>query len=1371
MSQLGSPSIFYGLLRTMNSAGHGCPKHRGKRLASTPLDAAVTLRNHSAHRTDSSRPGTSFRWLRLRRQSDAAFRFMAKADRMCTHFALLIALFTGQSLTAAEAGKLEPNLAFEARAVWGGGAVRAFSGTITITGGTVEIVRNLSVQDDAVGSLRRKSTNAIEIVAHSPSAFGGVDLSINGPPDAELEFQWHDSSDGPDPKPIRIKLSQILHERVLQPIDGRGSRLAVERHSHDRLRASINHGQALLTLGERCTLSVEGYCNEASKGDYRLNVRLVEGASGRAISHYQRDVEIDDRGCFDAQVFDEIQSPAKAGVYWFDISVQRRRLMNSFINAIAVSDRRCEFVVTDRQALASTETEWRELAQVYPAGTSWWDSVGTFRVPSVKTLQPLVTHNAKPLSSMEHRRRTIGGTECMVLAPGAWQAFPLPVSSTGVPHRVRIRVPSDRPQKLILSIQESASPADLSGLKLDSAMVIGPYATNAKDFAEHELIFWPKTSQPYLLALNADSIRDASLAEVGLALASSGLTSTADVAALSTSPRLVSLYFDKPLLSENFGAMRKADGKGQRELDTWRTAYEASTRLAEYTQWSGHNAATITVATQGGATYPSKLLSPSTKFDSGTFLSDGSSPEIKDATELICREFDRRGLKLVLAIELEGLLPELLRFDETGEADSSLFQVADEADNSVDAAVPKPRRIARYNPLDARVQLALKRVVGELLDRYAQHDCFAGVQINLSDRSHFNFAGDRWGYDATSLARFERSIGAALPADKQEREKLLSGTLHLNFLSERSARLSEFYDALAQDVVASKAGALLLINPAKLLAHSPSDETFADIQSRTPTPSEILIGCGIDTTALSANRNICFLRPESDSLLRSSFARSWAFQLASDTQLDAALSGSPAGVILHQSPTDFRLPEFDSAAPFGNERSRTWLFPQASEAGDAARRSMVARLFQSDAQVMMRGGWMISLGQEAALRGTLNVLRRLPAVTMDDLTCEKVSATLRVRRVQHDGRTYLQVVNNASWQETVVIELQSQHATTLTLLEPDQPVSQAMVAGEARQVELQLAAYSVSGLRIDGDDIKITKVISTPENGVAERLERRLNELQTFIDRAAELNVQQTLGLRGGDFEEWTDDGRPIGWTISTQPTTAIVREGELPRSGSGCVRVENNGNGAATAWIQSDRIAIPATGRLALEVWVRSAPGLAQPSVRLSVLGRDRDGKRFQRWHDFVPTSPGSRDIPIDWGRRPLVLLVPDVPSDELTELQVAIDLVGPGRLWIDDVRVYGMYLHPDERVHLLGQMYLAKDHLRKGNFSLADRLLESFWANFLSNTLSELPTASSKVDPLPMREASLPQRPTTPTPAWRSTSQPRLNQWQESLRQRWQR
>ncbi len=70
--------------------------------------------------------------------------------------------------------------------------------------------------------------------------------------------------------------------------------------------------------------------------------------------------------------------------------------------------------------------------------------------------------------------------------------------------------------------------------------------------------------------------------------------------------------------------------------------------------------------------------------------------------------------------------------------------------------------------------------------------------------------------------------------------------------------------------------------------------------------------------------------------------------MAGDVQLDSMLSGQPLGSIIQQLPTSFRLPDYDKVNPYGNGKSRTWLFPQAVASGDAARRSLINRLYYAD---------------------------------------------------------------------------------------------------------------------------------------------------------------------------------------------------------------------------------------------------------------------------------------------------------------------------------------------------------------------------------------------------------------------------------------
>ena len=159
---------------------------------------------------------------------------------------------------------------------------------------------------------------------------------------------------------------------------------------------------------------------------------------------------------------------------------------------------------------------------------------------------------------------------------------------------------------------------------------------------------------------------------------------------------------------------------------------------------------------------------------------------------------------------------------------------------------------------------------------------------------------------------------------------------------------------------------------------------------------------------------------------------------------------------------------------------------------------------------------------------------------------------------------------------------------------------------------------------------------------------------------------------------------------------------------------------------------------------------------MRLSLIGRLRDGRRYQRSLQFgagggtlagsnlnAPASypsnssagsgattginngsgavanPSTSEIAVDWGRRPVTLYVTDLPSDELTELYVAFDLVGPGKVWIDDVQAFEAYLNPDERVQIRSQLFLAKEKLRENNPFPAEQVLNSHLARYIHSVI----------------------------------------------------
>ena len=61
----------------------------------------------------------------------------------------------------------------------------------------------------------------------------------------------------------------------------------------------------------------------------------------------------------------------------------------------------------------------------------------------------------------------------------------------------------------------------------------------------------------------------------------------------------------------------------------------------------------------GSTIYPSKVLQPTPRYDTGAFFSTAQDPMRKDVLEMLFRLFDREGLQLIPSVEFAAPLPAL----------------------------------------------------------------------------------------------------------------------------------------------------------------------------------------------------------------------------------------------------------------------------------------------------------------------------------------------------------------------------------------------------------------------------------------------------------------------------------------------------------------------------------------------------------------------------------------------------------------------------------------------------------------------------------------------------------------------------------------
>jgi len=228
---------------------------------------------------------------------------------------------------------------------------------------------------------------------------------------------------------------------------------------------------------------------------------------------------------------------------------------------------------------------------------------------------------------------------------------------------------------------------------------------------------------------------------------------------------------------------------------------------------------------------------------------------------------------------------------------------------------------------------------------------------------------------------------------------------------------------------------------------------------------------------------------------------------------------------------------------------------------------------------------------------------------------------------------------------------------------------------------------------------------------VARSLERRVNALGR---RAAALHAARAKPLLGNPGFEQLGDGRQRipGW-LTTQGREGVDVRLDDSRAHTGKRSAHLHSDGPI-AVLASRRFRIPATGRLSVSVWLRVDDPARQPPLRLALEG---DFGRLP--YRYAPVGaairPGEPSNPIgaEWSQ--FVFPVTDLPLEPGCEASVRLDLMGPGRVWVDDVEVFDLALNRAELLELSKLITLIDVKRQNGQVADCLHLLNGHWPQLL--------------------------------------------------------
>lgn len=1235
------------------------------------------------------------------------------------------------ALSAPTARTLAAEPTMVLRVGWGGGAERQWRGSISIDKGTLAIVRPLAIVADSPGSIWSAADNRIELHERSIRGYDGVDIAVTAPLDARLTLSLTPDSET-HPASSEVALADLTGKMHRRPLDSQDNQLLVRRAPGDILRVATEREPLIFSPGEIWKLDVAPRLLPVAAGTtVYLKCRLLSARGATEFWSEDHTIKTTEAESNSPSVPLAVKLPDAEGVYDLVIEAGERGPLRW---PKPIAERRVQVIVlggpqaAPRESTSGSDASWSQVLEIDPTNPHWYDRFKSLKLSMIVTVplgkETLPTWQG-PLGSGNSQivQHPLG--RVVQLSPAAkgadpsWEAYPLAVAKPGIPHFLEVEYPSDAVQTLGISIIEPNAAGQVAPIELDS----GFYTADRPDagpphWVKHRMLFWPRTTSPVVLLTNR---RDGSRAVYGKLRLYSGPQRLPSALPQEQRPtRLMAAYLDRPLFAANFSANESLDAFTGRSLTDWQTFHEGAVRMANYLNYTGRNALMMAVFSEGSTIYPSKLLEPTPRFDSGAFLDLGLDPSRKDVLELLLHVFDREQLKFIPMLQFSTPLPELEALIRAGGRESVGLQCVG-ADGAAWTDVNELRHglAPFYNVLDPRVQEAMLNVVRELAGRAFAHPSFAGLSIELSADGYAQLPGEAWGLDDRTVDRFQQETQIVVPGSGMdrfaERARFVAGPGRRAWLAWRADVLADFYHRMQREFAAARPDLTLYLAPTNMFD---IPELRRELRPGLPSRgriNEAMLAVGIRPESYRGDGRIVLLRQQRFSTSGSIAAQALDIETNRSSDWDAAIHSQPApGCLFYHEPQRCRLASFDAKSPFGKDKTYTWLVSQFSPSQEENRRRFVHSLASLDSQVMFDGGWLLPLGQEPSLVDLVAAYRQLPPQRFE--TVPDSIEPLTVRTLRTGGQTFAYLVNDSPWPIRAIVGLDGAAG-----IRPTELGGQHAMDIKGLSWIVDLAPYDLAVVHFNSEEVRL----SAPQVAFSNEARASLSaEIRKLHERRVSLEAPQPVALLSNpSFELPARAGQVPGWTWVSGPADQVSLDVKDAHAGRASLRI-SGGGGIVT--LRSEPFKPPQTGRLAISVWLKGTAAGNPAQLRLML-----EGAGPKAW-----AKQGV--VPIDSEWKQFIFPVDDLPAEPGEQLQFRVDLAGAGDAWIDDVQMSDLDFSGAEKIQLSKIIALADFQLNSGRLGDCLYELEGYWPKLLAATAppAAAPIVGAPQNPAPPKE-----------------------------------
>ena len=1301
-------------------------------------------------------------------------RFLRRIVLAC---AFGIAMLGGRS---ARADGGEPPVAI--RVTWGGGKAVAWSGSIRLisfpespgaaAAPAPPLDWRLLSDDPSATATMHADSGAIVIHEERGLDLNGVELQVADWRRARLSVELVPKSGRDKPTRVDVAVADLVVSPVQQSLDADGNRLAIRRAPGDELRVVLDEPAAAIRRpGDTIRFTVHPLlARMATATAPELRLRLKRSAGGSEIRAQSKILEAIPEEMSRAagpapQPFAPVPLavalPEQEGAYDLEIELVERGGLRW---SRSVATRTLQVVaVADAAPKEPAGNDWRVIYELDPGSPKLLErlrrlpgvsmpsmgmpsvpmpkmplpsfslpkvpvpNVPVPRLPSVNSMVP----GLSGLLSVGHSTLDTHPLGAMLKLPPAgaepaWEGISLVSAEPGKPHLVEIEHPLDQDALVGVRVLEQSGAAVRatggSGFEVRRPQIS---TGESPKLGVHRFVFWPHTRTPLVLVTNLSSRSAASFGRVRILAGPARLDAAASLAQQGSARRVL-----MHLPTADFSSFGAVDGPRD-----WNSLLGGVRRSAEWASAQGAAGAVLGVYADGAAIWPTSFTHAAPRWGSGGSFDGAADPAPKDVLDLACRIYARERLRLVPAVVCNGAVPALEAQAARDGEPAGILCVG--RDGRPDPGGEGMRAI-RYNILDSRVQGVVERLVSELADRISASPAVDGIAIVLPHDGWLHSPGVAWGLDDTTFGRFIAAAGqeAAVLAGPvlpgvdpngrrfEGRAALVEGPLREQWLAWREGEVAAFYGRLADAVAARKHSWSLYVAPTTLFVEGPLASRFRPTLAASPPDADVMRSIALDPGRIAAHEHIVYVSPHVHAATDDVVERGLVHQANHSLPLlRAAAQAARRGAVFVEQPAAVDVKPVVPHGPFATTTAAPVVVP-ALAAGAEARRPLAESLVASDIEVVFDMG-LAHRRIDDDERRRQRAIEVLPAERLE--LVEHAPAPLVVRTKMGESGTWVTVVNSSAAACRAAVSCDRAPPAAV-----DAATRVALPVAPTGEVAIDLDAWEAKTIVFEGD----RRVVSARPAFAPQTTEQLARLLADLGQRRAALEAAVPMAaLDNPRFELPQLGGLVPGWELLEPKRGSLALVAGRPTDGGERAARFASVNGLAT--LRSNPFPPPTTGRISIALWVRIAAGDQQPPLRIAIEGVE-DDREFYR---FAPVGRGSGAMPVSGEWSQFVLQIDELPTQGIESLRVRLDLLGPGAIELDDVRVFDLAFDESQRVRLTRLLAVAEERLAAGDVGGCLIQLEGYWPRFLAERVAaERPLSSVAAPDAP--NASQPNR-----------------------------